>query len=80
MARILKSCSETELMCNCDVIFPQLDLFIDCLVKAGFLEVSKGKDGPGMFQATKKGEEFLRDYERVKKILTRVERREPQLE
>jgi len=77
MAHILENCNENttkmRLMHKCNLNFSQLNLFGTCLVEAGFLKVSKRTGGIETFETTDKGKEFLRDYERTKRILDRAE-------
>jgi len=71
---ILRSCIGTKLSQEPDLDLPHLGLYTGYLAKAGLMKVSKGKDGMRIFKTTLKGREFLRDYERIKGILTRQER------
>jgi len=74
---ILRSCIGTKLGQELDIGFPRLGLYTGYLANAGLIEASKGKDGMKTFKTTLKGREFLRDYERIKGILTRQERMGP---
>jgi len=77
IALILRSCIRTKLIQKSDLSFPHLGLYASYLSKAGLLKASKGKDGTRIFKTTRKGREFLRDYERIKEIMIRRERMGP---
>jgi len=73
MACILENSNETSrktrLIYRCNLSLSQFNLYKDCLVKAGLLNVSRRGDGVEIFGTTDKGKNFLEDYKRIKKIL-----------
>lgn len=77
MACILESCKaragEIRLMHTCKLGLSQFNLYRDFLVETGLLTAS-GQKSINAFQATEKGIEFLKDYEKIKKILSKPDR------
>jgi len=62
--------SETRLLHMCDLSPSQLNPYRKFLVQTGLLEVSGQEQGIDIFETTDKGREFLRDYARVKALLS----------
>ena len=63
---------KTRLIYGCNLSFSQLNRYIDCLVEAGLLKISRRENGKELFETTDMGKEFLGDYERVRSILNEM--------
>lgn len=59
---------KTHIMYRCNLGFNQLKLYLEFLASRGFLEVRSVADTDS-YQATEKGREFLKAYQRIKELL-----------
>lgn len=75
MARILESSNENigraSLLYCCNLSSSQFDLYKEFLVETGLLNVSR-EHGVENFRATEKGNNFLRDYAKIKGLMDKV--------
>jgi len=63
-----KRLNRMMLMHVCQLTLSQLESYEDFLVKAGLFMASRTEDGAELYETTKKGREFLRDYDRVESV------------
>ncbi|MEM2443614.1 MAG: winged helix-turn-helix domain-containing protein [Candidatus Bathyarchaeia archaeon] len=63
---------KTKLIYKCNLSFSQFNLYKNCLVKAGLINVLTQNDGIEIFETTEKGKEFLKDYRRIKDVLDKM--------
>jgi len=63
---------KTKLIYRCNLSFSQFNLYKDYLINAGLLKVSKNDEGAEIFETTKRGMEFLRDYKKIKDTLSKI--------
>jgi len=63
------SSRKTRLIYKCNLSLSQFNFYRGYLLKAGFLKASKRKDGAEIFETTEKGEEFLKGYRKISRIL-----------
>jgi len=63
---------KTKLIYKCNLSFSQFNLYKNCLVKAGLINVLTQNDGTEIFETTEKGKEFLKDYRRIKDVLDKM--------
>lgn len=73
MACILENSNDksrkTRLIYRCNLSLSQFNVYKDCLVETGLLEVSRREDGVEIFGTTEKGKEFLSDYGKIKSVM-----------
>lgn len=64
------STSETKLLHACNLNLSQFRLYRTFLVDTGLLKACEQEEGVDLFETTGRGREFLRDYARVKALLS----------
>jgi len=73
MACILRnsnvSSRKTRVIYRCNLSLSQFKKYVDCLIEGGLLKKRVEENGVEVYSTTEKGREFLKDYERVRKIL-----------
>ena len=73
MACILENSREssrkTRLIYKCNLSLSVFNLYKEFLAETGLLKVSRREDGVEIFETTEKGEEFLKDYQEIKRLL-----------
>jgi len=73
MACILENSNDksrkTRLIYRCNLSLSQFNIYKDCLVDTGLLDVARRGDGVEIFGTTEKGKEFLTDYRKIKSVM-----------
>lgn len=64
-----ESSRKTRIIYRCNLSLSQFNMYADCLVEGGLLERYIGRNGVEIYKTTQKGKNFLKDYERLKKVL-----------
>ena len=72
--------NETRLLNMCSLNPSQLNLYKEFLIETGFLEVSGQEQRVDVLETTEKGREFLRDYARVRALLSMGSKRKKRRE
>jgi len=47
-------------------------MYISCLIEGGLLKRYFGENGAEIYKTIEKGKEFLKDYERIRKVLDKM--------
>jgi len=69
MCRANSSARKTRIMYKSNLSYSQLQRYLAFLVSIGLLEKEK-VEGADFFKLTKKGDEFLKEYQQIKRLLT----------
>jgi predicted transcriptional regulator len=65
------SSRKTRLIYRCNLSLSQFNMYADCLIEAELLEKHE-REGIEIFETTKKGKDFLRDYEKIRNVLEKI--------
>jgi len=60
---------KTRLIYKCNMSLSQFSIYVDRLTEGGLLRKYVNDKGKKIYETTKKGKDFLRDYEKIKKTL-----------
>ncbi len=73
MACILRNSNDTSrktrLIYRCNLSLAQFNMYAECLVDGGLLKKYISDRGAEIYQTTAKGQTFLKDYGRIRKVL-----------
>lgn len=60
---------KTRLIYGCNLSLSQFNKYADYLIEGKLLTKKKNENNSEIYKITEKGKEFLRDYEKIRKIL-----------
>jgi len=63
---------KTRLIYRCNLSLSQFNTYAACLIEGELLTKYAGTNGVEIYETTEKGRRFLRDYERISKVLERM--------
>jgi len=63
---------KTRLIYRCNLSLSQFNTYATCLIEGELLTKYAGEGGAEIYETTEKGRRFLRDYEKISKILERM--------
>ena len=73
MACILRNSNDTSrktrLIYRCNLSLAQFNMYAECLVDGGLLKKYISDRGAEIYKTTAKGQTFLKDYGRIRKVL-----------
>jgi len=69
MCRANSNTRKTRIMYKSNLSYSQLQRYLALLVSIGLLE-KENVEGTEFFKLTKKGDEFLKEYQQIKRLLT----------
>ncbi len=76
IACILQNSNETSrktrLIYKCNLSLSQFNIYVDCLIDGGLLNRHVTESGTEFYETTGKGKGFLKDYEKIRKIMDKM--------
>ena len=63
---------KTRLIYKCNLSLSQFNMYASCLIEGGLLKHYKAETGAEIYETSARGNSFLKDYGRIKKVLDKM--------